>query len=284
MTYILLDENNTGRDFVVGDIHGCFESLDGALATVDFDPEKDRLISIGDLIDRGPQSEQCLEFLNRPYTYTIRGNHEDMFLQLYASGDLERYVSGTLDAAMYMRLSMNGLGWIQDISKAEIESMYEAFKALPIAIEIPTIRGSVGFVHAEVPAGLDWQDFIGRIQAGDQSLIQEALWGRKRIKANDQSGVEGIDRIFLGHTPQKEGVKRLGNCYYVDTGCVFDHRDDGDSPCGLTIADIRAKTVIFATEDESGIDGHINAVTQITDEPFGDYAGPSHSEPKPIRF
>ena len=46
----------------------------------------DRLFFVGDLIDRGPASERCVEFLSSPSVYAVRGNHEDMLLELYADG------------------------------------------------------------------------------------------------------------------------------------------------------------------------------------------------------
>ena len=56
--------NTHGRDFVVGDIHGCFDLLQQALDEAAFNPDRDRLFSVGDLIDRGPQSPQVLLWLS----------------------------------------------------------------------------------------------------------------------------------------------------------------------------------------------------------------------------
>lgn len=58
--------NTAGRDFAVGDIHGHFTRLQVALDAVSFDPAVDRLFSVGDLVDRGPESEQVLEWLAKP--------------------------------------------------------------------------------------------------------------------------------------------------------------------------------------------------------------------------
>ena len=52
-----------GTDWVVGDVHGCFETLRQALAAIDFEQGRDRLFSVGDLIDRGPNSIEALEWL-----------------------------------------------------------------------------------------------------------------------------------------------------------------------------------------------------------------------------
>lgn len=52
--------NRRGRDIAVGDVHGHFQRLQQALDAVGFDPAIDRLFSVGDLVDRGPDSEQAL--------------------------------------------------------------------------------------------------------------------------------------------------------------------------------------------------------------------------------
>lgn len=57
--------NADARDFAVGDIHGHFVRLEVALAAVKFSPEKDRLFSVGDLVDRGPESVDVLIGMQR---------------------------------------------------------------------------------------------------------------------------------------------------------------------------------------------------------------------------
>ena len=62
--HIFIPKNIKGRDFVVGDIHGHYDLLKTELKTVGFDKQKDRLFSVGDIIDRGPKSEECLTLLD----------------------------------------------------------------------------------------------------------------------------------------------------------------------------------------------------------------------------
>ncbi|MCW8994392.1 MAG: protein phosphatase, partial [Psychromonas sp.] len=49
-------QNDQGRDFFVGDIHGKYGLLMLALSNVNFNANVDRLFSVGDLIDRGEAS------------------------------------------------------------------------------------------------------------------------------------------------------------------------------------------------------------------------------------
>lgn len=70
--------NKHGRDFIVGDLHGCYDALETELNRVNFDDTKDRLFSVGDLIDRGPDSLKCAELIYEPWFHAVQGNHERM--------------------------------------------------------------------------------------------------------------------------------------------------------------------------------------------------------------
>ena len=50
-------------DYIVGDVHGCIDELRCLLDAVAFQPERDKLWSVGDLVGRGPHSKQVLEFV-----------------------------------------------------------------------------------------------------------------------------------------------------------------------------------------------------------------------------
>ena len=69
--HIFIPKNIKGRDFVVGDIHGHYDLLKTELKTVGFDKQKDRLFSVGDIIDRGPKSEECLTLLDQPWFFMV---------------------------------------------------------------------------------------------------------------------------------------------------------------------------------------------------------------------
>lgn len=68
-----------------GDIHGCLEQLRRKLWHCRFDPWRDLLISVGDVIDRGPQSLRCLQLLEQHWVRAVRGNHEQMAMDALAS-------------------------------------------------------------------------------------------------------------------------------------------------------------------------------------------------------
>ena len=72
--------------YIVGDIQGCFEGLQALLRKVEFSPINDRLIAVGDLIGRGNQPLETLDYL---YSLedsfdTVLGNHDLNLLAIYA--------------------------------------------------------------------------------------------------------------------------------------------------------------------------------------------------------
>lgn len=226
--------NRFGKDYVVGDIHGSFDLVLHAMQEVSFDPQQDRLFCLGDLVDRGPNSHCCAEFLSKPYVHSICGNHDAMLLDLYANGTPS-------DSQLQYAARQYGSWWWLSLTLPERETILSKLSKLPLVIEIETSRGTVGLVHADIPSHMDWQTFVSAVENGDRDAIQTALWGRDRILSNDQRGIIGVGRVFVGHTLQWGGAKRYGNVVAIDTGAVFGDigiHDDGR----LTIANITTKT------------------------------------------
>jgi len=77
--------NAPGTDYICSDIHGHFSLLTQQLAQIKFNEKTDRLFSLGDLIDRGDESGQALEWLAKPWFFAIQGNHERMLINAYES-------------------------------------------------------------------------------------------------------------------------------------------------------------------------------------------------------
>jgi len=202
------NRNTLGRDFVVGDIHGCFDLLDIELSKVDFDVSKDRLFCVGDLIDRGPFSNKVAEFLSQDHVYSVMGNHEDILLDIYEFGEPQ-------GMALYNSMA-NGLEWWLKEGGQSRRSILEALSRLPLVIEIRGENSTVGIIHADVEAGISWEEF--KRQLPEEGFAREdCLWGRRRVMSGDCSGVEGLSTLFVGHTPGKS-VRELGNVVCIDTG------------------------------------------------------------------
>lgn len=232
-----LAQNTKGRDFIVGDIHGAFTTLLAAMKAANFDGSCDRILSVGDLIDRGVDSWRCAKFLRQPYVEAVRGNHEDMLLELYKDGVPD-------EAILLCAARQNGFGWWLAVPEEQRMEIVQVIRELPTVIELETSRGLVGLVHADVPAGMSWSEFVREIEAENDDVIQTALWGRDRVSSGNSDGIEGVGRVFVGHTPQWDGLQKYGNLYNVDTGAIF--KEIGRKDAGrLTFAAATCQTVVL---------------------------------------
>ena len=71
------------RLVVISDIHGFYNEMIKALNNVNFNPESDILVSLGDNLDRGNQPKQVIDYLTSlPNAILIRGNHESLMEEL----------------------------------------------------------------------------------------------------------------------------------------------------------------------------------------------------------
>lgn len=201
--------NMVGRDFAVGDIHGHFTRLQKRLDEIGFDPEADRLFSVGDLVDRGPECKRSLEYLGKSWFYAVQGNHEDIAIR-YAKGN-------AVDPTNYSR---NGGDWFMAMDHIAQKEFGAAFDALPVAIEVETSDGVVGLIHADCPFP-DWSMLQDGLESPPKrsllmSVRDACMWSRGRIESGDTSGVAGIRAVVVGHTPMRDPAV-LGNVHHIDT-------------------------------------------------------------------
>lgn len=206
-----IPENTVGRDFVVGDVHGCFGRLLTELNRLEFRSSVDRLMSVGDLVDRGSESIAVLEWLGQPWFHAVRGNHEQMALE---------YLAGEMDADDY---ELNGGGWFIQLDCELQIQIASQFSRLPVALEVTTASGLVGIVHADCPFE-SWKQLTQALEGEDAHLIAEyCMSSRDRFIDSDKSGIADVSQVFVGHTPVAVPTC-LGNVHYIDSGAVYGHR------------------------------------------------------------
>jgi serine/threonine protein phosphatase 1 len=211
--------NSAGKDYICSDIHGHFSLLTQQLEQINFDEQTDRLFSLGDLIDRGDESDQALEWLAKPWFFAIQGNHERMLINAYESRS----------ESLWFQWMMWGGSWAEDMDFNALEPFYRAFSQLPLAIELALPNGkSVGLVHAELPDVCDWND-IKRLLAHIEPDQVEAtlatsdmLWSKIQpyLSINEIPRIEpvsNIDHVFHGHTIV-ENYKTITNRTFMDLG------------------------------------------------------------------
>lgn len=239
-----LNRNSAGRDFVVGDLHGTYDPLLALLDRVRFDTTRDRLFSVGDLIDRGDQSMECLSLLNEPWFYAVRGNHDDMLLSALSCFDSALHTSADF---LY-----NGGQWAFDLNDEQMDALQgyaETLMRMPYVITVENEQGGVAFnlVHAELkttsrisilmhnedePSRILKDQDIARLNetfsftVGDPGLdnlnpmqpssLQACMtWGR-RLNRNWRSGILGSAIQLIGpeqgvFTPKNASVKFIAS-------------------------------------------------------------------------
>ena len=124
-----LPRNLKGRDFIVGDLHGMFNLLMDQLTALEFNVEVDRLISVGDLMNRGPHSFEILQLLEMPWFHAALGNHEGMLLT-WARIRPEAFCS----VGDFLE---NGGSWVFNLSSAETK--YLQTRILPLIDKLPLV-------------------------------------------------------------------------------------------------------------------------------------------------
>jgi serine/threonine protein phosphatase 1 len=226
--------NTRGRDFIVGDIHGCYEDFEKCLAKVGFDPAVDRVFPVGDLVDRGPHNERVLDYLGKGWFLPVIGNHEAFILKLYRDGPPS---PAMLKESLEFKKA--GFEWWGKTSHAFRNEFIEKVGQLPIATELQTRLGKVGIIHADVPKGLHWDHITTLINHPEEAQRKLLLSERTRMKKRDETPVPGVERVYVGHNVVKSPVI-LGNLVALDTGAYMGKtkRWGGKGSLSLVRADV----------------------------------------------
>lgn len=202
--------SHPGRVFVLGDLHGMSHALDRLLEQADFDPARDLVWSLGDLIDRGPYSERCLDLLDLPWFRALRGNHEQLLLD--AGEDHGAWLQWTVNGGDWAL----GYAWDDPVLHARLD-------ALPWACELTTGAGRIGLIHADVDRTCDWPQVLTAL-AQDRGLTrQTALWSRssanQAMRGLPGRQIPGVDLVLVGHTIVTRPFQ-WGNLWFLDSGAV----------------------------------------------------------------
>ena len=77
----------TARRIIIGDVHGHYDGLMILLEAIALESH-DQVYFLGDLIDRGPHSAEVVDFVMRHQYQCLRGNHEEMLLDVVGTGEV----------------------------------------------------------------------------------------------------------------------------------------------------------------------------------------------------
>lgn len=220
------------RIIFIGDIHGHFDELTVLLEKIAYKSSTDRLILLGDLVDRGPKSKEVISWARTNNIECVRGNHDQRYLDIKTKvlwhaenpGQTKPTVLRNKDKMdLFHQLSEEDLEWIA---------------SLPIFIKIPEIRTIA--VHAGLEPGKPPEEcnintmmhirflhnggtrpaFLDK-ERGFKPPLQSYFWADKYDL--DWNVVYGHHVWNTTYVQQHEG--KYGHiCYGIDTGVCFGGR------------------------------------------------------------
>jgi predicted phosphodiesterase len=192
-----------GRLIAIGDIHGCHEEFAELLSLLELKPD-DRLILLGDLLNRGPDSHRVIELARAHRAISLLGNHELRLLNYRRTRDLKYIKEHDLETFDQLRPD----DWTY------LEKML-------LTYEEPALN--LVLVHGGFLPGQPWQrqpaEVVTRIQ-----VIDRDGQPRKRADAPDAPFWadlwNGPPYVIYGHTPRPE-IYKLKWSLGLDTACVM---------------------------------------------------------------
>lgn len=166
--------------YVIGDVQGCFATLETLLKKINFTPVKDTLIFLGDVINRGPKSLDVLRFLynNKDSTSMVLGNHEIFALALFL-GSIKEHRPHTLQ---------------QLFNAPDADVLMEWLRTRPLIIK----NDNNIFVHSGILPAVSVDEAL--IQS---AAIEKMLQGTKAAKFLTRFYQKRLANLKLCDTPKK---------------------------------------------------------------------------------
>jgi serine/threonine protein phosphatase 1 len=206
-----LNVKNIQNTYVIGDVHGCFHTLEKLLAKLPVDAQ---VIFVGDLCDRGLHTKEVIDLIIQNNYYSILGNHDDYMVahlqecmdnkDLCVRWNIQEYMGGEQTLKSY---------------ENEYETMtrhLEFLQELPRYIEIDKYFITHGFSLPYYKRRDKSEAQTGLLK---NRISDEKKWGHEWEKAWQDYDVVNI----FGHTHYDE-VKVGKNYYGIDTGCVYGNK------------------------------------------------------------
>ena len=188
------------RTIAIGDIHGCFKAVQTLIEAIDPNPD-DKLIFLGDYIDRGPDSRGAVDFLielqaNHSNTVFLKGNHEILFADAVVAGQ-----DPTLWFHNGGRMTLTSYG-------GKLSSIPESHRKF-LTETIPYYETEHDlFIHA------NYVPHLPLAEAPPMIAFWEHIYDR--LPGPHTSG----KTVWLGHSPQMNGwIADYGHLVCIDTFC-----------------------------------------------------------------
>lgn len=202
------------RIFAISDIHGCFDKLIEMLNKINFNPSSDKIIFLGDYVDRGPDSMKTLFFIDQLIelgSIALIGNHDEIFKEIIDTN----YCNFALQERYYQKLGTDRtIREYLSLSQANKIKIRKILDKLQPYYEIGNYIFSHAGVNAEYPL--------------DSNSLDDLTWVREEFYMN-KAYDEKI--CIFGHTPTQNLNLNYDSIIWedpihkdkigIDCGCVY---------------------------------------------------------------
>jgi bis(5'-nucleosyl)-tetraphosphatase (symmetrical) len=207
---------------VVGDIHGCIEELDELLKIVSFVPGNDRLVTVGDFLDRGPDSVGCVRRLRELKAEGVMGNHEQKHL-LWLNHWNKKKADPTYKIPKLQRYDYEH----EQLAKSLSEDDIKWIKALPLTYKV---NDKTVVAHAGLETGKPFEKQGTAVLRCSWLKDEDGLMAPENRFTNTHywtSSYKGPYNVIYGHKARDHRIPTLTEpvkkvfCLGIDTGCVW---------------------------------------------------------------
>lgn len=169
--------------YAIGDLQGCFDALQRLLAEFDFDPARDRLWFVGDLVNRGPQSLELLRYVKSlgRGAVSVLGNH-DLHLLMVADGRVRAHRHDTLEAILQAPDRDELLDWVRHLPIIHVEGPYVLVHAGLLPQWDAARAASLGREVEQALRGPAWRTLLEHMYGNEPDRWDEGLAGYDRLR------------------------------------------------------------------------------------------------------
>lgn len=169
--------------YAIGDLQGCFDSLQNLLGETGFNASRDRLWFVGDLVNRGPQSLEVLRFVKSlgDAAVSVLGNH-DLHLLMVAEGRAKRHKEDTLAGVLSAPDREDLLAWLRRLPMMHTEGEYAMVHAglLPSWTAAQAVQ--LGQEVEQALQGPGWPELMVHMYGNQPDRWSDALAGYDRLR------------------------------------------------------------------------------------------------------
>ena len=169
--------------YAIGDLQGCFATLQALLKKISFNATRDRLWFVGDLVNRGPLSLECLRFIAGlgDRATTVLGNH-DLHLLAVAEGIKESGKRDTLQEILDAPDRAALLSWLRQQPLLHTENEFVLLHAglLP-QWDLPLATALAKDV-ARALRGADYRTFLKNMYGNTPAQWRDDLHDTERLR------------------------------------------------------------------------------------------------------